>query len=299
MVVYAHVPDAPFSQLFSIFRIPFFFMLSGYLYKPRIFKEEANRMFYCLIIPYLIYNSFLLVITPPNDVPQGIVNVFMGNQEQLPGNYRAMWFLVSIMIMRLVSSLFVKHLTYLPIVSFLIYLLFKQYGVVKENNDIFQLNTTLLCFQFFIFGYFLKKNPKINILTKLSPVSNYLIIGVGFVALLMIGYNFVGPVNMFRCDTGNNFFLFLVVSYMLSYLLIRLFQLVFSKESIVVQAISNGTLLILCVHQTVIIIIKVLEIKSGVSFHPLLMPFIVLILLYMPIKLCDRYVPILIGKRKK
>jgi fucose 4-O-acetylase-like acetyltransferase len=65
LVVYAHVPNAPLSSIVFLFHMPFFFMISGWLYKTRPFKEEWRRTCRCLILPYLIYNAVLLIITPP------------------------------------------------------------------------------------------------------------------------------------------------------------------------------------------------------------------------------------------
>lgn len=65
LVVYAHVPHAVFSNQIFLFHMPFFFMISGWLYKERPFKQEVIRTFKSLVLPYLIYNVVLLIITPP------------------------------------------------------------------------------------------------------------------------------------------------------------------------------------------------------------------------------------------
>lgn len=66
LVVYAHIPNAPLSSIVFLFHMPFFFMISGWLYKPRPLKQEWKRTWRCLIVPYLIYNVGLLIITPPS-----------------------------------------------------------------------------------------------------------------------------------------------------------------------------------------------------------------------------------------
>lgn len=66
LVVYAHIPDALLKNEIFLFHMPFEFILSGFLYKPRRIKDESIRCIKSLILPYLIYNGILLIITPPS-----------------------------------------------------------------------------------------------------------------------------------------------------------------------------------------------------------------------------------------
>ncbi len=66
LVVYAHIPYAKLGGLVFLFHMPFFFLISGYLYKKRPFKEELRRTIKCLYLPYLCYNVLLLIFTPPS-----------------------------------------------------------------------------------------------------------------------------------------------------------------------------------------------------------------------------------------
>lgn len=65
LVVYAHIPNASFGNFAFLFHMPFFFIISGYLYKIRPLKEEIKRSMKALLVPYLAYNLLLLIITPP------------------------------------------------------------------------------------------------------------------------------------------------------------------------------------------------------------------------------------------
>ena len=60
MVVFGHIPEARGSFLITYvcsFHMPFFFFLSGYLFKVRNnHREEFNKLKTSLIIPYFIYN---------------------------------------------------------------------------------------------------------------------------------------------------------------------------------------------------------------------------------------------------
>ena len=43
LVIYAHIPNAFVGSFAFLFHMPFFFMLSGYLYKVRSIKEEIKK----------------------------------------------------------------------------------------------------------------------------------------------------------------------------------------------------------------------------------------------------------------
>ena len=65
LVVFGHIKVSILTEIIYYFHMPFFFILSGILYKDRPFKEELRRTTKYLIVPYLIYSTFLTIITPP------------------------------------------------------------------------------------------------------------------------------------------------------------------------------------------------------------------------------------------
>ena len=62
LVVYGHTPGHYFVHWIFIFHMPLWFILSGYLYKPRNFQAELKRTIPVLVIPYVLYN---IIIAPP------------------------------------------------------------------------------------------------------------------------------------------------------------------------------------------------------------------------------------------
>lgn len=134
----------------------------------------------------------------------------------LPGNYRAMWFMVSLIIMRLISSILPKRMILVGLVFLPLAYVLKLHNVFIEESDPFQLCTTMLCYHFFVFGYYLKKKSWLSFVSKYRSSYNYVIIIGGILLLLLIGYKYVGEVNLFRGNMGENALIMLLVSYGIS-----------------------------------------------------------------------------------
>lgn len=297
LVVYAHVPHAVFSNQIFLFHMPFFFMISGWLYKERPFKQEVIRTFKSLVLPYLIYNVVLLIITPPHTVNyyKSIICILLGNQALLPGHFRAMWFIVSLILMRIVSSAIPKHKGLISIILFLLAVTLKQIGWFNEESDYLQIQTTMLCYHFFVFGSFLKNKPEKDVLSKLSNGKQYAIIIVVSILLILIGTKYVGSVNLFRGKTGDNLVLMMIVAYGLSYLFMKFFELSATKQNDIVKRISIGTLFIVCTHQYLILVFEHV-IKSTSVFVPFIITAIILVVSYFVIRILENHLPLLLGK---
>lgn len=299
LVVYGHIRGAEGAGIIFLFHMPFFFILSGYLYKPRPIKEEWSKVLWSLVIPYLIFNAILLLITPPESYNDAIY-ILLGNQEHLPNNYRPMWFLVSLAMMRLISSVSRDKLWLSAIITFAIYLFLYYFKCLLHEWDLFQICTTLLCYQFFAFGYYLNNNKRIDILG--GAKWKVLVFSVlMFPIFLVIGYynsaNSGGHLNVFNCETGCNIFIFLLVAYMLSYILIKLSELFINKSSKIIQMISMGTVLILCLHQTALDVLSYFF-DITIVYVPVLMTILVMVFSFPLIWVSEMYCPVLIGKRK-
>ena len=217
----------------------------------------------------------------------------------LPGNYRAMWFIVSLVVMRLISSAFPKKIIPIAVISLPLALILKRYGVFSEKSDTFQLCTTMLCYHYFVFGYYLKKESWLCIFSKIKPIYSYMIIISGGVLFLVIGHFFVGRVNLFRGDMGRNAVLMILVSYGVSFLLMGGFSVSFKKNRRLIEILSEGTLLILCTHQSFIMVLDYFGIIGREGFiEPLAITIVIIAVSLLGIIVCKRYFPIFIGKNK-
>ena len=143
----------------------------------------------------------------------------------LPGHYRAMWFIVSLIIMRLISSALPKRMIIISVIALPLALVLIKVGVFTEQKDVLQLCTTMVCYHYFVFGYYLKKKSWLAIFLKMQPVLSRLIIVLGILLLMILGHYYVGGVNLFRGNMGQNVLFMLLVSYGISYLLLGGFSL--------------------------------------------------------------------------
>lgn len=133
-----------------------------------------------------------------------IRNILLGNQEGLPWNYRSMWFLVSLFMMRIVSSMLKSKKAW--VASFMLLLLFvlmKKQNVVNADVDYFQINTTLLCFPFFSLGQVWKEYSVIQYIDKFRTKLKYTILLLVALLVLYVGIK-NGEVNVFRDVYGNS-----------------------------------------------------------------------------------------------
>ena len=216
----------------------------------------------------------------------------------LPGNLRAMWFLVSLLIMRLVSSVLNSRMYVASALTFIVAVVLIRVGLFKEESDFFQLKTTMLCYQFFVFGYALKNIPSLDLSKHVNKIASCSICIIGIILLLLLGWRYVGTVNLFRGKMGDSIILFLTVSYGISYLLIKLFQLLPLKRGEVIKHYSNGTIFIVCTHQTLILVICHFF-PCDRFIAPILITSFILLVSYPAIVLLEKYCPLMLGKRKQ
>lgn len=298
LVVFAHMPSR-LADIIFLFHMPLFFMLSGYLYKSIGLKDELKRSSRCLIIPYLVYNVALLLFSAVQgrfDISL-IGDILLGNQEVLPGNYRALWFIVSLFLMRLIMSMFQtdKSIITITLLSVLAFVTLRKSDMIPFDRDWFQMNTTLLCLPFFTFGILMKRYSLECLPDRINVKYKFVYLAVIAMAALLIGHA-NGGVNVFRCVTGKYLTIFYIVSFVISYIYIYTFYRLFKKENGIIKTISLGTLLILAVHQTLILVIShFVQLNTLIS---LFCTLLILLVCYPFIRIGQRFFPIvLLGKR--
>ena len=276
-------------------------MLSGYLYKSIGLKNELKRSFQCLIIPYLGYNGVLMLfsIVQGNFEISLIGNVLLGNQEVLPGNYRALWFIVSLFLMRFVMSVFQtdKSIMIITLLSVFVFAILKENCMIPFGRDWFQVNTTLLCLPFFSSGILMKRHSLECLFDRINVRYKFACLAVIVIAVLLIGHA-NGGVNVFRCITGKYLTVFYVVSFVISYIYIYMFYKLLKRRNSIIETFSLGTFLILSVHQTLILIIgHFVELNTLIS---LFCTLLILLVCYPLIRIGQRFFPlVLLGKRSR
>lgn len=146
------------TQYIYSFHMPLFFILSGYLYKPRMLKEELKKGIDTLLIPYLCMNILCFILSlvfylihPPYSLTPilqrlgGILGGLGYNTEFLRPVSTPTWFLIALFIVKiivsLINSLF-KHDISLYILSLGCVLCIFIFNNVKElgGGNFFSIN---------------------------------------------------------------------------------------------------------------------------------------------------------------
>lgn len=313
LVVLAHIPFR-FDDAICLFHMPLFFMLSGYLYKQRAFRDELIRSSKSLLVPYLIYNLLLLIVYSTvfkeSSIKMLLKGIFLSEQEQLPYAFRALWFLISLFCMRILSSVLKRYAFKASIAIFIAIGLWKYfYGIQTVDPDPFQINSTLICYIFFVLGYEMRKSNIIDmtesyIQTKISKntISVNALLICSFIAIGIVCFMFNDrEVNVFRSDYGDNFMLFFSSATVLSVIYMLLFRINLNRRRIpIIEELSCGTIFILATHQLAFVVVSHF-INLGM-FGTLLSPFFALLYVFVcifPIRLCMRFCPILLGNNKQ
>lgn len=294
LVIMGHSPAEGHIFIY-MFHMPFFFILSGYLHKKVGVIKELVKSFYGLIIPYFLYNAILLLVSVISGEYQKeiILNVLLGNQEGIDIKYFSpLWFLVSLFTMRLVISFIEdKYLKVVLLISIVLSILLYKCDFFEYNTDYYQLCTSIVCFPFYIVGNMLRTN---SIFMKDNSLCSPMFILMAMLFLLFIGYN-NGPVNIFRAaQVGNSILVFYLVGFGLSILIILLMSKYLNIHSSIIETLSKGTLLILCIHQLMIVTID--EIYPLNTISSLFLSFVISIISYVLIKISMRFCPMFIGK---
>lgn len=302
LVVLGHIHYLKGTIFISLFHMPYFFMLSGYLYKRIGFKSEILRSFKSLIAPYLFFNVVLLLVAffVGEFQPKMIKNILMCNYELFPVRYFSpLWFLVSLFLMRMICSVIPeKYYGYaLLFVCLLSCALFYTHLFPRENeSDYFQWATTCICLPSFLFGWITKKCIILSIPDKIKPVVRYPLLLFTFIIVVIVG-RLNGFINVFKCTVGKDIVVYYLVSTTLSLILMYLFSKIFTKEIKVVKAISIGTILILGLHVAMIDGLGWgLPKNSAIA---LALSLVIMAICYLLILFTLNYYPFIIGRSSK
>jgi fucose 4-O-acetylase-like acetyltransferase len=293
LVVIAHMPTQfHITGMIFSFHMPLFVVISGYLYKPVGIKTELSRSFQKLIIPYLIYNTILvflglftdcLTIQLPN-----IQYILLGRQEMLPVSYRAVWFIISIFLLRLLFSVIHTKIQYLSVTvsSILIIYLTKRLSI-DPFIDYFQILTTTSLLPFFVLGIYLRKNDKL-----LNFKGLYLL---GIIGVILAYFNRM--VNVLFIDYGKNVILFYIVATILSVSFLSVMKTFFNKGNEFVKNISIGTLFIIGFHQTAISLLEEIIPVTNMAIN-LAYTTIIMLSSYLFIRILNKYFPLMLGQSR-
>ena len=300
LVVLGHLPT-PVGRYLFCFHMAFFFLISGFLAKRRPLKEELKRSAKALLLPYVIYNCFLLIYSyfTKELKPNYPLMMLLGNQWELSMACRPLWFLLSLFLIRIVYALVgEKGSVWAALVCIALVYAGRAAEVLKPQNDWFQVWPAVICFPFFALGVQTRRLG----LHKFSDGWNKagwlrypLLVGAFVLGIWLT--RFYAPVNIFRCAPGKIPWLFYLGASLLSWSLFTLIYKTLDVRCNYVRLVSEGTLLIFALHQAIFMRPAVHSlIASGGPWAALLAACLAVLGLSGLAWLARRYCPVLLGK---
>ncbi|MBR3717466.1 MAG: acyltransferase family protein [Bacteroidaceae bacterium] len=296
IVVFGHI-YMPFSKWIFGFHMPFFFMLSGFLQKKRSVRDEAVNSAKSLLIPYVIYNVYLLIYSLftgeyASNYP---LDMLLGMQWNLSMACRPLWFLLSLFFMRMAyAALSQKGSCVLAVLCIVFVLVFHGAAPMKPQMNYFQIFEAVICFPFFVIGILMHQYKVEQVLDHLPVALRYVCIAIG----LAVGFYFVsinGGVIPFRLMLSN-VPLFYLGAIFISISLIWLIYQTLKVRNAYIQLLSEGTLLIFAVHQSICWPLRSF-VPSG-TWGALAFTMVTVIALSGFVWLARKYCPVLLGKMK-
>lgn len=316
VVVFCHLPqqeDSFYLQYLSSIILSSFFFVSGYLKKPiNSQKESLKKYFYCLIIPYFIYNAIYYPYwIAKTYIEQGgllsfseclkpIIGTMLGQLDssfscQLNG---VTWFLISLFIMHWITDLCnrQKHRkTWMIVISIVAIFL---YGLNKYTHfaPYLTFHGLVRSIPFFFMGNLLRNTSYL----KEICFKKDLYLGVSALILSIVLFFWHIHEDIFIL----HILLYFIVNALSVFAFIYLFRTLDNNEILLVTWISYGTMVIFGLHRIFIGIIdygleKILQINNiRYEWHEaIFIAFSICILLYPVILLVKKYAPILVGKK--
>lgn len=282
------------------FHMPAFFIISGYLFKPRPWKRTIKGLF----IPIVVFSIVRFCFYVLNQSVKGtmlwdwsligrcLLPFLKANVYNEVTLFSGVWFLMCLLFCRLlcgdiIGTLSKKWILSIGGVSLLYMSLEGMIPFISVVNDWF-LYRTIACLPFFSLGILWKQYSK---RIRFSVIL--------FMGLLMVYHLIVfrqGYVEMFSGVFGVNYIIAFIVALGGSYALFMLTTKLPNKQMSIIY--STGTLFILGIHK---IFINIFEILGGrylnnTTLSSLVYTVLVMIMCYYPIKWSMKKAPWLLGK---
>lgn len=280
------------------FHMPFFFFVSGMLFKPRTngLADSLLRNFKSLLVPYLIFNFIFAII-------YGIIdNTVISNIFKIPihiikgeGNAcKASWFIACLFNIKcFFDILYYKGWLNIGIILTFIFSFVLVYVDIKGNW--FYLASTVFGLFFYWVGYFSKKYiQRLKFRNVFCILSAILCFTISYVFTL---YN--GKVSMYSANVGNSIILFYTNAMIGSMGIIWLGMGIESNRKYIVSA-SCASLGVVLLHMCFVDIVKMFIRNIDGSYMFFIINLICSVLIYcicvILYQIMNKYIPIVWGK---
>ncbi len=319
LVVIGHISQNKIiSNFIYSFHMPLFFILSGFLYKPK--EKYVRKKAKTILIPYIvfaiisyIYWFFIERNMREQDVNpiNAFLNIFIcqAGDENYVFNV-VLWFLPCLFIVEIVFNLLYnkvnKNKYMMPIIIFLMTIIGYLYSKLSLIRLPFTIDISLTAIGFYYIGFCFNKYKDKVLISKL--ISNkkikIAILIISFIIVAVIS-QFVGGIDMNKIKY-NSYISTYIIAIIGSILIILLSQII--NKNKVLQWLGKNSLIIMCIHEPIkrgIIGIGeiFLKISSDIirnSILGIIVSTIIIFIIMIPcIFIINKYFPFFIGKNKK
>ncbi len=295
----------------TLFHMPFFFFVSGMLYKQTDLITTIKKGWIQLVVPYIALSIINLIIMSSVGIFTGefslkqtakVAAAIVSGSDCRWGRWwyaDSLWFCYALFIIKVLTSLIKRYTNswggvFIPCVlgTLLMYL-----GDVLP----FRLDSSLVGFIFFTIGN-LFKNKIIRVLTNtqytrcVSVVAAIILIVSAYINLDLSDRNGACSIDAMRYGPIPP--LFIVSGISGSLLTLGLCSLFSKSKNKSLIHLSNGTIIILGFHWLMYVLIFSQFKLPSYLWANLIVSFVILLMCYPIIIMAERYCPLLLGNRK-
>lgn len=306
LVVLGHLVQRTGIELYIfyfiyLFHMPFFFFISGYLFKVReeSFKQFFINSFKSLVVPYLLLNligNIFLIPTWILSKQWPIEQVIYFFTADGRGDIGPTWFLICLFWVRLLAYFIiqVKSIVYRIILVLACALI----AYILPYFLSWRLDVALMAIPFFIVGFMLKKRINFSLLQSC-------ILFLLFFIITSVSTLFMGEVSLYARFFGNIPLLYYPCAFSGIITLISFSSMLGHYSFKLVETLSRGTIVIMAFHGLIFLYVPAifrhlfsLDFVFSTLGGKFLLAGLSLLLLYFPIIWFQNYFPIVIGNRK-
>lgn len=315
--------DKYIYDFIQLFFMPMFFIISGYLYKQKDFSQNMSKIFWGLLIPYLIYQFTYLPLRVLNRIinhdmyfldvfPKCLLGILLGDSTETYSFFIPVcgtcWFILTMIQVRFFVNFLKLNLKNILLVSIICILILKILITMKINL-LFCLDNTLMAIPFFLLGY-LMQSVKFKCLSLNNNKYKILFIFLCFLILLLF-YKYNGSFSMARVTNSLFNTKFLIITYLgalVGSFMLILFSCFFHKTNDFINTISKNTLFVIFFHWFLNFFIswsgyfKLNILHSNIFINICMVlgiSIINLIINYYAIKFLEKKAPVILGKGLK
>lgn len=304
LVAFGHLPiPLEFRKIIYVFHIPLFLIISGFLYKKRNIKEELQKDWKSLILPYILVSLICIIwwiLTSDKDFFKLLLGLISG--ENYDSKYWlvpsfALWYVVALFWLRILATLVSNR--FLSLVSVVVILFSFRFDGI---NTVLSFDSAVLSIPFFYTGVLLRK---FNVFITNININVGLYFMILFICIIIIIMFSKGN----HCDISNGFVsnnpvIFYMLNIIFGSTLLELFlkirNLRFSKFY---QLINEGLILIVGCHVIVEFFIWCHMPFITYNFRDnnslilgFIISFVTICFFYYPIKIAKKIFPSIIGR---